>query len=436
MQNPSKERGQILGKNARALRYIETANPPESIKLAKNKLATKRILQKAALPTPRLFAIIRSRQELRRFKWTKLPGSFVVKPNASFGGGGIVVIFGRNKKGNWVTADTTEVFIPQLKSQVMDILDGSFSAGNVPDIALFEQRVKNHPDLKRYCTRGIPDIRIIVYNHIPIMAMVRLPTEESHGKANLHIGGVGVGIDIARGITTTATYRGKLIEKLPGKNIALSGIQIPYWQDILLTAVKAAHALGLRFAGVDLALDREEGPVILEVNARPGLSIQLANMLPLRSRLKRVEGLTISTPEKGVHLAKTLFGSQLEHEADDIATQTILGIIEPVLITDTHGYQHTIMAKIDTGAWRTTIDKSLATKMGLHTNVLEKRSVQGALGKQTRPVIELSLKLHNRTIKTKAFLADRSQLNYDMIVGRRDLKGFLVDPNKNPPKSP
>lgn len=425
--------GQLLGQNARALLYTERANASQYIKLAKNKLATKRALQKVGLPTPRLFAVIRSRQELKRFSWTKLPGSYVIKPNSSYGGGGIIVIFGRNKKGNWVTAEQSEVFIPQLKNHVLDILDGNFSAGNVPDTALFEQRVKNHPELKHYCVRGIPDIRILVYNTIPLMAMLRLPTAESRGKANVHAGGIGAGIDLAQGITTTAVHHGHLIETMPGTQLPVGGIKLPHWRDILLIAVKATEALGLRYAGADIAIDRDEGPVVLEVNARPGLDIQLANMAALRSRLKRVEGLTISTPEKGVQLAQTLFSSEVEHEIEDISGRIVLGIIEPVQITDTNGHHHTIMAKIDTGAWRTTIDESLAKKFGLHTNIIEERGVRGALGKQTRPVIELPVIIHNRPIKTKAFLADRSHMNYDIIIGRRDLKGFLVDPTKSPP---
>src|SRR5687768_11776220 len=147
---------EVLSLNARTLQYTNRTNVQQAIRLANNKLATKRLLQKAGLGVPRLFATIRNRSELKEFRWTKLPSSFVLKPNSSSGGGGIMVIFGRNKKGNWVRADKTEVFIPELKSRVLDILDGNFSRANVPDIAFFEQRVKNHPDLKPYSIKGIP----------------------------------------------------------------------------------------------------------------------------------------------------------------------------------------------------------------------------------------------------------------------------------------
>jgi len=37
-------------------------------------------------------------------------------------------------------------------------------------------------------TFGLPDIRIICFNMVPVIAMLRIPTELSDGKANLHSG--------------------------------------------------------------------------------------------------------------------------------------------------------------------------------------------------------------------------------------------------------
>ena len=426
-----RQANQVLGFNARALFYTGLDDARKARKTAHNKLSTKRLLQRAGLPTPRLHAIINSRQELKKFRWTKLPSSFVIKPNTAYGGSGIIVIFGRNKKGNWVHANKTETFIPQLKSHVLDILDGNFSPSNIPDTVLFEQRVKIHPDLKPYSVRGVPDVRIIIYNLVPIMAMLRLSTSESRGRANLHAGGIGLGIDLARGFTTTAIYRGFPIDTLPGTRLHLSGVRMPYWDKTLLTASQAAKAANLPFAGVDLAIDRDDGPVVLEINAYPGLGIQLANMAPLRSRLKRVEGLAVSTPQRAIRISKNLFGDDIEQEIEDLSGHTVLGITEPVQITDSSGNKRSILAKIDTGAWRTTIDKSLAKKFDLHTNILDKKEVRGALGQESRPVVEISMTVRDHTIRAQAYLADRSHLKYDMIIGRRDLKGFLVDPYKN-----
>lgn len=420
----------VLGLNARSLNYTKRVNTRSAIRVANNKLATKQTLQKAGIPTPRLFAKIRTRAELKRFRWTRLPSSFALKPNNASGGGGIIVIYGRNKKGNWVKADRTEMFIPDLRNHVIDILDGNFSANNIPDTAFFEQRIKIDGALKPFSVRGIPDIRILVYNLIPIMAMLRLPTEESGGRANLHAGGIGVGIDLVHGNTTTAIHHGAIIDSLPDKRLALSGLPIPYWNDILLMAAGAAQAVGTVYAGVDIAIDREDGPLVLEVNARPGLDIQLANMTPLKNRLRRIEGLKVKGPKKGVQLAKNLFGDEAAEEIEDISGRIVLGVEEPISIIDQQGQPQRLLAKIDTGAYRTAIDMALAKKYNLHTPILEHREVRAALGQEARPVVELTFILRDRLIKTKAFIADRSHMNYDAIIGRRDLKGFLVDPAK------
>ena len=420
----------VLGMNARTLDYIKKSNSAEASRLANNKLLTKKVLQKAGLATPRLFATIKTRSELANFRWTKLPQSFVLKPNSSSGGGGIVVIFGRNKKGNWVKADKTEVFIPELRNHITDIIDGNFSKGNVPDKGFFEQRIKVHPVFKSYSVKGVPDIRILIYNLVPVMAMLRLPTKESGGKANLHAGGIGVGIDLSNGVTTNAIMHGHLIDTIPGTRLSVAGIQIPFWNDILLLATRAASVTNLNYAGVDIAIDRDDGPVVLEVNARPGLEIQFANLTPLKNRLKKVEGLKMKSIEKKISLAKSLFGSDVEQEIEDISGRAVLGIQEEVTIMDKNNLPHKTLAKVDTGAWRTTIDEKLAEKLGINTNIVEHREVRGALGQQTRPVIEVTLGVHNRIIKTNAFIADRTHMNYNMIIGRRDMKGFLVDPMK------
>ncbi len=427
---PNQQFRDVLGLNSRTLDYVSRVNKPEASRLANNKLATKRTLQKAGIPTPRLFAQITSRQQLRNFRWTKLPSTFVLKPNQSSGGGGIIVIFGRNKKGNWVKADKSEIFIQELNNHILDILDGSFTKSGVADSAFFEQRIKIDSSLKPYSIKGVPDIRVLVFNQVPVMTMLRLPTEESQGRANIHAGGVAVGIDVAHGLTTTAIHHGNLIETLPNMRLALSGIRIPYWNEILLLACRTARAAGIMYAGIDIALDRDDGPLVLEINARPGLDIQFANMTPLKGRLRRVEGLKVNGPEKGVQLAKSLFGAEVEQEIEDISGRIVLGIEEPITLIDSQGLSHQLLAKVDTGAYRTAIDTSLAKKLNLHTPVIAHKSVWAALGEETRPIVEVSFLLRGRLIKTNVFIADRSHMSYDIIIGRRDLKGFLVDPTK------
>jgi hypothetical protein len=306
----------------------------------------------------------------------------------------------------------------------MDILDGAYSLQYLPDKAFIEERVNLSPFFKKLGSVGIADIRIIVFNNVPIMAMMRLPTEESGGKANLHLGALGIGIDIRTGITTNAILRDKRITMIPSTKIKTRGIKIPQWDDLLLIAAKTQAAIGLGYAGVDIVFDEKKGPEILEVNARPGLSIQNANLASLRTRLERVENMSVPTPVRGVELAKSLFAAEF---AEKVRTgPTILSVIEPVTIKNGEDIRN-IVAKIDTGAYRTSIDEKLAKELNLKEG--EKQVLtSSASGKNVRPTVHVTLELKGRKISTIASVIDRSHMRYPMIVGRRDLKGFLVNP--------
>jgi alpha-L-glutamate ligase-like protein len=199
-----KKSKQILGMNARNLHFIRPGNPKKAIRLVDNKLRTKRLLIKHGLPVSGLIGRIRNRQEFYNFNWRDLQNSFVLKPNRGLGGEGIMVTFGRKKNSKWVLPLDREADLEDVQLRVRNILDGDFSITGVPDIAFFEERLKIHPAFKLYTYKGVPDVRVVVYNKVPIMAMLRLPTRESRGKANLHKGGIGVGIDIASGTTTYA----------------------------------------------------------------------------------------------------------------------------------------------------------------------------------------------------------------------------------------
>jgi hypothetical protein len=80
---------------------------------------------------------------------------------------------------------------------------------------MIEYRVKFDEVFDPISFGGVPDIRIIVLRGIPFVAMVRLPTAESDGKANLHKGGVGVGLDLVNGRTLHGMQNGKTTEIHP-----------------------------------------------------------------------------------------------------------------------------------------------------------------------------------------------------------------------------
>jgi len=330
----------------------------------------------------------------------------------------------------WVKADKKLIEIKNLQNHILNILEGNFSRTNLPDVAFFEERIKLLKLFKPYSYRGIPDIRVIVYNSVPIMAEMRFPTKESGGKANLHLGGIGVGIDMGTGITTSAIQNDKLIEYIPKTRLSLRGIQIPEWKEVLQLAINAQQLTKIGFLGIDIVIDREKGPIILELNARPGLSIQIANLAPLNERLQRVKGLKVKTVAKGVKIAKDLFGGEVEEELEEISGRKVIGINEPIEILDKEKNKHSTTAKIDTGAYRTTLCKSLAEELSID-KVIGYKKVRGSLGSEERPLINFYFYLDNRLVSTEAFIADREELKYDIIIGRKDLKRFLVDPAKN-----
>jgi alpha-L-glutamate ligase-like protein len=455
----------LLGINERNLKYIKPNNPPKAKKIADDKLLTKKILSLNNINTPTLIGEIKNFNELDKFNFSKLPGSVVVKPKKGFGGEGIIVFFSKDKNGEWVKADKTRYSERDLKNHIRGILEGNFSLKNEPDVAFFEERVLMHPDFKKYSYRGIPDVRIIVYNNVPVMAQLRLPTKESDGKANLHAGGVGVGIDIASGITTTAVHHDHFVDSHPDSGLSLRGIKIPYWNKILDLAVKSQQMTGLGYIGVDIVVDRVKGPLILELNARPGLAIQIANNDGLKGRLERVSGLTITNAERGIKVGKNLFGGEVEEEIEEVSGKQLVGFVEYAKLFGADGRVHEIKVRNDTGALWSSIDSGLATELGyggilddfyeferLHpfetlkdgqkVKLMAQREfedhplienvllVKQSTGLDLRPVVKLDFEMSGIRQEAKFTVTHRKDMLYDAIIGRKGLKKFLIDPGK------
>ncbi|MDP3917885.1 MAG: sugar-transfer associated ATP-grasp domain-containing protein [Candidatus Woesebacteria bacterium] len=420
----------ILGLNARGVLFTGKYNSRAAKKIADSKLQTDRVLRHANVPHPIIFKKFTKAFDVFDFKWSDLPDAFALKPSRGLGGEGIIVVKKRISDNVWLTSSKKKITIEDLKLHTLDILEGAFSMGNEPDSAFIQEYVGRHPAFRKYAFRGTPDIRVIVFNKIPVMAMLRLPTKESGGRANLHQGALGLGIDIASGITTKAILNNKEIALKPGTSRKLRGIKIPYWNKILEISVTGQIASGLVYAGVDIVLHPEKGPQIIELNAQPGLSIQLANMEGLKRRLERVDDIQVMTAEHGVKIAKALFAGKFVNRVknnDDIKT---IKAIEEVGIVDANAKQNQILAKIDTGAWSSTIDISLARKLGLlkKNKIIATRKKLSSLGEEERPLIAITFYLSGRKIITRATVSDRKLLRYQFLIGRIDLQGFLISP--------
>lgn len=429
----------LLGLNSRNHLYTSVYNSRGGKKIANSKLETKKVLAKVGIRVPKSYAIIRTPEELENFDFYTLPADFVIKPDNGLGGQGIIVIEKRGKyAGEWITSRGELQNVEDLKLHVADILAGQYSMDDLPDVAYIEERVRVHPVFARYSYHGTPDIRVIVFNKVPVMSYVRLPTEESGGRANLFQGAAAAGIDMATGITTYGIHHAKPVEFFPDSRRKLRGIAIPQWDEILETAVKAAETAELGYMASDIVLQPEvdrEGeidkdkpaiPMILEINAQPGLKIQIANRAGLRERLERIKGLKIKDAKHGIRVAKALFPDEKLMEKG-LGRKTV-GATEIVTIYGHNGVEQEVEAKIDTGADTSSIDRKLAEELGLldHDNYLYSEFFRSALGRTRRQVVGILLKMAGRKIKTRVSVTDRSKVKTKMLIGRRDLKDFVI----------
>jgi alpha-L-glutamate ligase-like protein len=287
--NPYKEFG-LLGMNRRNSRYMLVQNERKYYPLVDDKLKTKEILEQNQIPTPELYFTISGNYELKAIREIKFLREFVVKPARGAEGRGILVIADKEGK-DWRKASGEIISGEDLEYHVSNILAGLYSLGGTDDKAFIEYRIRSHNVFKQVAYRGVPDIRVILYRGIPTMAMLRLPTKESDGRANLHQGAVGAGIDMLRGVSLGGVHHNKVIENHPDTASPIAGLKIPFWDDILEISSRLYDVFKLGYMGADFVIDHILGPLILELNARPGLTIQIANRQGLLPRLQRIDAL-------------------------------------------------------------------------------------------------------------------------------------------------
>ena len=296
-----KERG-IVGMNARNGLYVAEYNPRQRYPLVDDKVQTKRLAQQAGLPVPALYGMIKTHHDIRNLS-TLLDGhsSFVVKPARGSGGEGIIVINDRVDEALFRRASGRTLSLDALEHHISNILSGAYSLGGLPDVAMLEKRVEFTDLFRDISYQGVPDIRIIVYRGYPAMAMIRLPTQQSDGKANLHQGAIGAGIDLASGRTTAGVWENQAVKVHPDTGFTIVGHEIPGWSELLTLAAGCFELVGLGYLGVDIVLDRNQGPLILELNARPGLAIQIANRQGLKPRLDCIDVCVNDNPQASAY---------------------------------------------------------------------------------------------------------------------------------------
>lgn len=303
----------IMGMNQRNNRYISRYNPRRLFPLVDDKLKTKEISLKAGITVPDLIGVIQYQHQVSKLKeiikdWS----GFCIKPVKGSGGKGILVITDHDQI-HFTKPSGRQEHLKDLERHVSNILAGLYSLGGKPDVAMIEAIIDFDETFDGFSYEGVPDTRVIVFKGFPIMAMMRLSTRASDGKANLHQGAVGVGLDIKTGRAIRGIQFNRQIRIHPDTESDLFELVVPDWDVLLNLSASSYEMSGLGYLGVDMVLDKNKGPMLLELNARPGLAIQTANAAGLLPRLRQVEALgnVDMTPEQRVQYARKHFASAL-----------------------------------------------------------------------------------------------------------------------------
>lgn len=340
----------ILWINARNLLYIKKFNDKKAIRLANDKLETKNFLSARWIPFAKTYAIIKDRKQLFDIDFSQLPDkNFVIKPNNWSKGNGIYVTkflwaiekVEKKTKNNILSKVSHKIKkienkiqkLPNLphyykinkeiiddntfRRYIIDNLDGKNSMTSGDDKVIVEEKLFPGEWFKSFCKYWLADIRVIVFNLVPVGAMVRMPTSKSSWKANLAAWWIWFGIEIGSGKINSMFQKQKIYKwKFTDEFQSFKEFKIPYWDDILFLSSKIQYFVNLGY----LALDRvitDEWPKLLEINARAWLEVQNISGIKLGKILDKVSDLKISDPEKWVEIAKTLFSREKSTKNDD-----------------------------------------------------------------------------------------------------------------------
>lgn len=279
----------VLGMNARNFKIIAQNNNRRLYPLVDDKVQTKKLAANAGINTPKLIGVIEYQHQVKDFV-NIIAGhpQFVIKPAHGSGGKGVLVIK-QWGDGKFITTSGKVLTFQDVYKHISNTLSGLFSLGGQYDVALIEDMVHFSNMFKNFSYQGVPDVRIIVYKGYPAMSMMRLATAESGGRANLHQGAVGVGLDIKTGKTLNAVMHNVPITTHPDTGADLKTLVVPNWREHLLIGAKSYEMTGLGYLGADIVMDEDSGPMMLELNARPGLAIQIANGNGLINAIKKID---------------------------------------------------------------------------------------------------------------------------------------------------
>lgn len=405
----------LLWQNARNLDYIKEYNTKFARRLADSKLKTKEFLLAKWVSVAETILVLKEHSEINDELFSNLPLPFVVKPNGGFWGKWILIFVSMTASWDYVT-NTDDIYsIKDLKIHFWEILDWFYSLSWNRDKVVIEKKIELEEEVELLWKYWLPDIRVITFNMVPVMAMFRIPTEESWWKANLHSWACGVGIDIWTGKLTYITKHSKIVKQIPWI-WDVRGIILPNWDNILTLAVKVQKVTNIWYLGCDIVLDKVDWPLLLEMNIRPWLEVQVANMAPLKDRLERVEGVFINSVEKWVRLWRDLFSWDIEDKIKKLSWKKVLWAREYVkILHDKKEYKY--LADIKPSSTKSYIDRDFAN------NVL----------KISKEDIELSVFKFDSILlweEKKIKFVIKELWSVNIILWLNSLRWFLIDPFK------
>ncbi|MCB9025930.1 MAG: alpha-L-glutamate ligase-like protein [Bdellovibrionaceae bacterium] len=285
----------ILTNNYRISQLIQKYNRREDYPIVDNKILTAKKSLEQGVPVPENILFIESHGQLKKKlqNLSLLESSFVVKPAEGSQGGGILIVDSITSdedfsKAIFHTSRLGSLKLNEFKHYLSGILSGLYSLKGHKDFILVQEKISNINEFIAVTNSGIPDIRVIVLLGFPIMAMIRFPTLLSGGRGNLHLGAVGGGINLRTGQIFHSVQNNRTVHSHPDTHTKLIGLQMPLWNEVLNLAARSSEIARIGYLGVDIVIDKNKGALLLEMNARPGLSIQLANQKGLRGIINKV----------------------------------------------------------------------------------------------------------------------------------------------------
>lgn len=263
---------ETFGMNRRNVELVYPHNARRDLHLADDKIKAKKRLTAHGVPVPGTVAVCEGLRDVpRTLALLDTRGDVVLKPASGAAGNGVMLL-GRRTDQGWAASHGVKTRA-ELEHHLANIVFGAYSS-DISDRALVEERVQVEPSVQAISERGVADIRVLTLDGTALLAMLRLPTQSSAGRANLHQGAIGVAVELGTGRTTRARHEGREVSVHPDTGHPLIDIVVPHWAEVVRVAVAAARAVPLGYLGVDILLDRDHGPLVVEINARPGLEIQ------------------------------------------------------------------------------------------------------------------------------------------------------------------